>query len=190
MGATAKVLALPVATKRCPACAETKAAADFYPDASQKSGLASRCKKCDYAKRTARRAREPEERRAYWSSEWPKQRRKAFTPEQRTADSVSTFWRGIRRRYGMTEPEVRALLARQSGLCGNRACGKELSLDVNGREHRGQNPGIQRAFIDHCHKTGKVRGLLCDHCNKAEGFYEKNKNLLLGIFEYLQRSTA
>lgn len=39
--------------------------------------------------------------------------------------------------------------------------------------------------VDHCHKTGKVRGLLCTNCNTAIGLFEENKDNLLRAIEYL-----
>lgn len=59
-----------------------------------------------------------------------------------------------RRKYGLTEADFDVLLASQGGLCAME-CGK---------------PAIH---VDHCHETGKVRGLLCRGCNVGLGFYEK-----------------
>ena len=39
--------------------------------------------------------------------------------------------------------------------------------------------------IDHCHSTGKIRGLLCDKCNKGLGFFEDDKNKLKRAIKYL-----
>jgi hypothetical protein len=40
--------------------------------------------------------------------------------------------------------------------------------------------------IDHCHNTGKVRGLLCDHCNKGLGLFKDNIDYLNKAIEYLK----
>ncbi len=42
--------------------------------------------------------------------------------------------------------------------------------------------------IDHCHKTGKIRGLLCSACNPAIGAFEDDVERLLRAAAYLQRS--
>ena len=41
--------------------------------------------------------------------------------------------------------------------------------------------------VDHCHDTGKVRGLLCDNCNKALGLFRDNPKLLGQAANYLRR---
>ncbi len=41
--------------------------------------------------------------------------------------------------------------------------------------------------VDHCHDTGKVRGLLCDNCNKALGLFRDNPELLGQAANYLRR---
>lgn len=44
--------------------------------------------------------------------------------------------------------------------------------------------------IDHCHKTGVVRGLLCDKCNKGVGLFDDDVDKLAGMIEYLMRERA
>ena len=39
--------------------------------------------------------------------------------------------------------------------------------------------------VDHCHQTGKVRGLLCNDCNRGMGLLRDNSNLLRKAAEYL-----
>jgi hypothetical protein len=43
--------------------------------------------------------------------------------------------------------------------------------------------------IDHCHSTDKVRGLLCDACNKAIGHFKDNIEYLENAIEYLKKYT-
>ena len=42
--------------------------------------------------------------------------------------------------------------------------------------------------IDHCHKTGKVRGLLCSNCNTALGLLKDSKERLLSAIRYLSQN--
>ena len=39
--------------------------------------------------------------------------------------------------------------------------------------------------VDHCHTTGKIRGLLCHRCNKALGLFKDNKHVLAKAICYL-----
>jgi hypothetical protein len=68
----------------------------------------------------------------------------------RNRDRVRTK---MMRRYGLSQETYDAMLAKQGGVCA--ICG-------NG-------PGRRRLAIDHCHKTGIVRGLLCGKCNGGIG---------------------
>lgn len=42
-----------------------------------------------------------------------------------------------------------------------------------------------RLCVDHCHKTGKIRGLLCQKCNRALGLFDDNKKSLNSAIKYL-----
>jgi hypothetical protein len=57
------------------------------------------------------------------------------------------------RRYGLTEEQYQALLLKCAGRC--VLCGLDFEVAK----------GI--AAIDHCHKTGVVRGVLCGSCNMS-----------------------
>lgn len=76
-------------------------------------------------------------------------------------------------RYGMTTPDVLGLLKSQGCSCA--LCGSEVVL--------GRYAGV----VDHNHKTGAVRGILCHTCNTYIGYIE-NMNLNLDkIKEYLTK---
>jgi hypothetical protein len=44
--------------------------------------------------------------------------------------------------------------------------------------------------VGHCYATGKVRGLLCDFCNKALGFARDDPRVLRSLATYLERTAA
>ena len=78
----------------------------------------------------------------------------------------------IRRKFGITAAEYDAMLAAQGGHCA--IC---PATEPGGRD---------RFFhIDHDHKTGKVRGLLCHGCNAALGFMRDDHTRTSAATEYL-----
>ena len=42
-----------------------------------------------------------------------------------------------------------------------------------------------RLCVDHSHQTGRIRGMLCDRCNKGIGFFGDNPTLLLRAADYV-----
>jgi hypothetical protein len=42
-------------------------------------------------------------------------------------------------------------------------------------------------FVDHCHTSGKVRGLLCHHCNTALGKFRDSKEILSSAIDYVDK---
>lgn len=64
-------------------------------------------------------------------------------------------------RYGMTRNDMIALHESQNKQCA--LCDKEVEMFV------GKGRG---GFVDHCHETGRVRGILCNRCNTVAGHLE------------------
>lgn len=49
--------------------------------------------------------------------------------------------------------------------------------------------GIQKAHVDHCHNTGKLRGLLCQTCNTGIGHLKDDIQTLQKAIKYLEKHT-
>lgn len=80
--------------------------------------------------------------------------------------------------YRLTEVEYDKMLVEQDGRCA--ICQQpERMLDRSGY--------TRRLSVDHCHKTGKVRGLLCSHCNHALGKFNDDPAILHAAIRYLAR---
>lgn len=80
-------------------------------------------------------------------------------------------------KYGMTREQYAAMLEAQNGKCA--VCGASVSVHIS-------KYGVHSPLcIDHDHKTGKVRGLLCNNCNSALGHAHDNPDILLKLVAYL-----
>jgi hypothetical protein len=86
-----------------------------------------------------------------------------------TKRRVRNSW--LRRKYGITLEQYEALNRAQRGLC--KICGKP---DKTGRQ----------LAVDHCHKTRRVRGLLCGNCNQMIGHAQDNPQVLRDAAVYLE----
>jgi hypothetical protein len=77
--------------------------------------------------------------------------------------------------YGLTMDRFNAMLEDQNYACA--ICGAQKT------ENRKFFP-----VVDHCHKTKKVRGLLCSGCNLGLGKFKDDSRLLLRAIHYLSGS--
>jgi len=80
----------------------------------------------------------------------------------------------LKYRYNITEEDYKNLFEKQNGKCA--ICG---SKDIGKRD-------ANHLAVDHCHETGKIRGLLCAHCNKALGGMKDDPDLLKKAADYLE----
>lgn len=104
-------------------------------------------------------------------SNWPSHLPEAERTEYQHA------WR-LRKQYGITAEDYARMRADQGGVCA--ICG-------NGQSHNVKNGAPARLCVDHCHTTGKVRGLLCVSCNRMLGYARDDPKLLRGAIGYLRR---
>lgn len=85
----------------------------------------------------------------------------------------------LKMRYGITPEQYSELFTVQEGRCA--ICGNEESI-CHSRSKK-----VQKLAVDHCHSTGKVRGLLCQDCNRGLGKFHDDPIRLQKAIEYLTR---
>ncbi|WP_343907161.1 endonuclease VII domain-containing protein [Nocardioides aquiterrae] len=90
--------------------------------------------------------------------EWERHRRRSY----------------LKQKYGITPEQYDEILAAQGGVCA--ICG-DPPADSRG----------YRMHVDHCHSTGRVRGILCGPCNRGLGNFADNPTRLLAAVDYLHR---
>ncbi len=83
----------------------------------------------------------------------------------------------LKRNYGITLEEYDRMYFEQGGVC--LTCGKP--------ETAKNQYGLRRLAVDHDHKTGRVRGLLCTCCNRLIGLARDDVNTLKRIINYLEK---
>ena len=163
--------------KTCTKCAtEFPATLEyFYKNTSGKYGLTSRCKSCvnvdNKLSHEKRLKADPERIRAlanarakknYYKDIEKSRKRQRDHQLSRRIDPVKGAAIKARKRAdgaGLTPEEIQNIRSNQGNKCA--ICGDENPTD-----------------LDHCHKTGQVRWLLCKHCNRGLGAFKDNPELL------------
>lgn len=79
--------------------------------------------------------------------------------------------------YQLTEKMYNTMLEAQNYVCA--ICKRPERHVVRG--------ATKRLAVDHCHATGKVRGLLCAHCNQGIGRFDDDPSLLMAAADYVTR---
>lgn len=142
--------------KYCPKCKRTKPIKDFCKNKSTKSGFCCYCKKCSYGFYTAWRlspsgkSHIKKNKKKYYQSEHGKRHQQNYH---------------LKTKYGLSLEQYKQMCINQNHCC--LICGIHSSK-LNRILH-----------VDHSHKTGKVRGLLCNNCNLKLPWFENNKEQLL-----------
>ena len=90
---------------------------------------------------------------------------RALNPEKTKQSSIRS---NLKFKYGMTLEDRDDLIKKQGGVC---AICCELK---------------DRMVIDHCHSTGKIRGMLCNSCNRGLGYFGEDIQSLEEAITYIQ----
>jgi Recombination endonuclease VII len=105
---------------------------------------------------------------------WCKKCRRQYNNSRH--DSTKRRAENLKRHYQLSLEEYNSLLEKQGGVC---ACCKLSETRMNKRIK-----GL--LHVDHCHKTGKVRGLLCTNCNTALGLLKEDPERVQALLLYVQ----
>ena len=84
--------------------------------------------------------------------------------------------KSVQRTYGLAPGDYQRIYEHQSGVCAG--C------------QRAKGTGRRKLAVDHDHKTGMVRGLLCSTCNEILGHYRDDPRALMRLAEYLVNPPA
>lgn len=108
------------------------------------------------------------EGRAAYQLEYRGSRRRQFNDDHR------------QRTYGITPADYNAKIAAQDNKCA--ICQKE--------ETETRKDVLRALSVDHNHKTGQVRDLLCQSCNKLIGLANEDRDVLVSALRYLDKHSA
>ncbi|MEV1013893.1 endonuclease VII domain-containing protein [Micromonospora sp. NPDC049801] len=105
-------------------------------------------------------------------------------------DPRSSRARNLWSNYRITLNDYQELLVEQDYRCA--ICGvhqDDLPERRAGRPRVDGAPPAEnpRLAVDHCHATGRVRGLLCVPCNAALGVFKDSPDVLRAVIAYLER---
>lgn len=98
------------------------------------------------------------------------------SPEGKRKMQIRSKKYELKRNYGITLDEYNSILTKQNNSCAVCSTHKDaFKRDLD---------------VDHCHKTGKVRGLLCVACNTALGLLKEDKERAIKLFQYLENNSS
>lgn len=163
--------------KICFRCKNSKPISEFTRNKAHKDGLASNCKCCmrethqkNYCKNKIKSHQSVNE----WRKANP-DRIRAIKRKYYDNNKEKVVDYKLRKAFGISIEEYNCLVQKQNGVCA--ICGKPETAKYKGKP--------KALAVDHDHKTGEIRGLLCMRCNVEAGIIE-NKGRLTMILSYLE----
>lgn len=173
-------------SKICTQCKTSKPSYSFYRKGKQKQYLAPACKECFNKSLAEYRAKNPlkikEANKASYIKKRDERIKSAKIWKENNPEKMKEIKANFKKRYpnysrlstlkkhGLTMDEFGAMIEQNNNSCW--ICSTPFKNIID-------------AKIDHCHTTGKVRGLLCSHCNTALGLVKDNTGILKNMIHYL-----
>lgn len=181
----------PNSLKQCIHCGQRKPLFEFFPRYGSADGRTNHCKQCHLAQE---RDRIEHLRQQHATSDEQKQciRCNEVKPFSKFGSRAKTCKRCLYlanrngskasrlKKFGLTLEQYQAMNDHQSGKCA--ICGQPETLLWKGT--------LRQLAVDHCHATGKVRGLLCHQCNNGIGRFHDSPALLQAAAFYLRRHNS
>lgn len=146
--------------KKCHRCLVVKAIDEFYNQKCRPDGKASECSECC---------------RSRWKN-MPQEQKDRYRRglKDKGIQMAADRKAHLKRSYGLSVEMYNEMYDRQRGVC-SICHGIETAKNRN-------------LHVDHCHSTGKIRGLLCGNCNRLLGYAKDNLSVLVDAGVYLERS--
>jgi len=148
--------------KKCNKCDNERELSDFYTGRGYKDGIRPVCKICLRAERNARYLKDPT-KVSVQQKEWVKANRSRRL-------KIMRDW-NLKVKYGITPEQFDEMVKAQNGCC--KICEK---------------PQDRVLHVDHCHETGKIRGLLCSTCNTGIGQFKEDPEIMKKAIEYINET--
>ena len=146
--------------KTCSKCSIEKPLIEFSSYKRNTDGKASECKVCSYERiKIYSQTKEWQDKQKQW----------------RLNNSDKLKNNQLKRKFGITLEDYNLRLFNQKGCCA--ICNTHHTII---HEKTGKS-----LHVDHCHTTGKVRGLLCYQCNAGLGYFRDNIDYLQSAINYL-----
>lgn len=161
--------------KTCNRCKKTKDFLDFSKKTSSRDKLASLCKVCQqvYSSKYYKSNKDKSDAR---SSKWRRdnvEKSRAIGRKAYYKDAIRQRARILKKYYGLTLDKFNEMLKAQNDSCA--IC--EVKQSVIGKS----------LCVDHDHKSGAVRGLLCGPCNNSLGLLKESPSALFNAINYLNK---
>lgn len=147
-------------TKVCTKCKLEKSFDCFYVSRVRKSGFDPHCRQChrDYRKNN--------------SSEISKRQKEYYKQNKSQFKDYE-----LSKAYGISIDEYNSLLAKQNGVC---------AICKTPETSKNNEGSVRNLAVDHDHRSGRVRGLVCMSCNTSLGLFKDNTTFLFNAAQYLQ----
>jgi hypothetical protein len=171
-------------TKFCRGCQVEKPTDQFHQAKKEKDGLQYRCIECSkqyhaqrYIAQKETIARQIQE---YRTNNKDKLAKAQSAWRRNNPDKVKTYQRStnLKKQFGLSIEQYEAMSIAQNHCC---AICKQPETFI----HSATNV-VAKLAVDHCHKTGAIRKLLCKNCNNALGMFKDNIHILSAAIDYLE----
>lgn len=102
-----------------------------------------------------------------YKTEWSRKHKGRYREKQKEYS--------LKKNHGITLEQYNELFINQNGCC--KIC------------NRHQSEFKRSLAVDHDHKTNKIRGLLCHHCNKGIGHFFENPSIMESAISYIKETS-
>lgn len=179
-----------ISTKECSECKQHKNFSEFRKNNKMLLKISSHC--CDCLRSRARKFYAANKQRLLLAAKEKRKNNLLYVRKRernwrlRNQDrskgkTLQKYWPGSSWREALNN--FKLLQELQNNLCAS--CGSAETKKYNRPPHQ-----ILDLCVDHCHNTGKVRGLLCDACNVMLGLAKDNPKVCRDAAVYLEKSSA